>query len=202
MAQGNPLVRPYTPISTNELKGKFELLVKCYPSGLAKHMDQLQLGDTIEFKHIPFNVKTQYPFNKGHIAMLAGGTGITPMIQALHAILGTTSDETQVTLLYGNRTAEDILLKDTLDKWVEVSNGRLKVVHVLSGESPAGWNGNTGFITQELIAEHVAAPSADVQLWVCGPPPMYETLCGPRQEQAVTGVLAAMGYSDDQVYKF
>lgn len=202
MAQGNPLVRPYTPISTNELKGKFELLVKCYPSGLAKHMDQLQLGDTIEFKHIPFNVKTQYPFNKGHIAMLAGGTGITPMIQALHAILGTTSDETQVTLLYGNRTAEDILLKDTLDKWVEVSNGRLKVVHVLSGESPAGWNGNTGFITQELIAEHVAAPSADVQLWVCGPPPMYEMLCGPRQEQAVTGVLAAMGYSDDQVYKF
>ena len=76
MAQGNPLVRPYTPISTNDLKGKFELLVKCYSSGLAKHMDQLQVGETVEFKHIPFNVKTQYPFKKGHIGMIAGGTGI------------------------------------------------------------------------------------------------------------------------------
>lgn len=31
---------------------------------------------------------------------------------------------------------------------------------------------------------------------------MYETLCGPRTEKTVTGVLADLGYSADQVYKF
>ena len=49
----------------------------------------------------------QYPFSRlrlAHISMLVGGTGINPMIQALHAILGTPGNTTKVTLLYGNKT--------------------------------------------------------------------------------------------------
>ena len=36
-------------------------------------------------------------------ALLAGGSGITPMIQILHACLGNTSEGARVTLLYSNR---------------------------------------------------------------------------------------------------
>jgi cytochrome-b5 reductase len=74
--QGNPVVRPYTPISTNNLIGKFELMVKIYPDGkLSQHMCNMPIGDTIDFKHINFNVKIQYPFNKKKIGMICGGTG-------------------------------------------------------------------------------------------------------------------------------
>ncbi|KAK1744419.1 hypothetical protein QTG54_004952 [Skeletonema marinoi] len=48
----------------------------------------LPIGGTIKFKHIEFNVKIPAPFTHKKIGMIAGGTGITPMIQALHAILG------------------------------------------------------------------------------------------------------------------
>jgi cytochrome-b5 reductase len=62
---GEAVIRPYTPISTNELKGCFDLLVKDYgpTAKMSKLMCQdLKVGETVEFKHISFNVKIQAPF--------------------------------------------------------------------------------------------------------------------------------------------
>merc|ERR1712087_772574 len=80
-----PIVRPYTPVSTNRLVGKFQMVIKVYAGGkMSTHIQNMAIGGSLEFKHIPFNVKIQYPFGKKAISMLVGGTGITPMIQALH----------------------------------------------------------------------------------------------------------------------
>jgi hypothetical protein len=70
LAQGAGVVRPYTPVSTNALLGKFELMVKVYDEGqgggvLSRHLGGLPLGESVNFKHIPFNVKIQYPFGCG-----------------------------------------------------------------------------------------------------------------------------------------
>ena len=54
-------------------------------------------------------MKIQYPFGARHVGMVVGGTGITPMLQALHALLGTPSDTTTITLLDCNREQRDIL---------------------------------------------------------------------------------------------
>lgn len=203
--EGNAFVRPYTPISTNETVGKMDIMVKIYPNGkLTKHMDALKVGDTMEFKHIDKNVKLQYPFNKAHIGMVVGGTGITPCIQALHAILGTATDKTKVSVLYGSRTAEDILCRQVLDEWVKtVGSDRLEVTHVLS-EEPAGtpWDGARGFINKELVEKHFPKPADDVLIVICGPPPLYKALSGPRDEAEVTGLLGELGYTSKNVYKF
>ena len=43
--------------------GKFELLVKVYEQGnMSAFLGSVAVGSTVEFKHIPFNVKTQYFF--------------------------------------------------------------------------------------------------------------------------------------------
>merc|ERR1711972_1241355 len=98
------------------------------------------LGGKLEFKHGSDNVKVQYPFQKKHVTMLAAGTGITPMIQALHAILGTADDTTKVVMLFGNKTQADILCKDLLDSWEKAFPARFKVVHVLSAAGDdASW---------------------------------------------------------------
>jgi hypothetical protein len=84
-SEGEAVVRPYTPTSDDEMVGKFQLLIKSYGEGkLSKYAHSLQVGDAVEFKHISFNVKFPVPspgVNK--IAMLAGGTGVAPMFQAL-----------------------------------------------------------------------------------------------------------------------
>ena len=108
---GADAVRPYTPISDNSLVGRFELLVKRYEGGAAsQYLQSLPLGSPVEFKHIKFNVKEQYPFpGKTSFTLIAAGTGITPMYQALGKLLHTAGDDRKVVLLYGSRTPEDIL---------------------------------------------------------------------------------------------
>merc|ERR1712232_906425 len=148
--KGDPVVRPYTPVSTNAMLGQFQLMVKVYPEGnMSQHLDKLEIGKSVDFKHIPFNVKVQYPTFKPAIGMIVGGTGITPMIQALHQVLGSSGDTKKVSMLYGSRTVSDILAKETLDLWIGSHGDRLNVRHVLSHEPDGSeWSGARGFISQ------------------------------------------------------
>jgi len=203
--EGNPFVRPYTPISTNASTGKMELMVKVYEQGnLSKAMDALKIGDTLEFKHIDKNVKIQYPFQKKHIGCLVGGTGVSPILQALHSILGTSTDKTKVSILYGSRTADDILLREVLDDWCAAHGDQLDVTHVLSEEpKDTQWTGARGFINKDLVEKHFPKPNdEDSLIFICGPPPMYKALTGPRDEPEVTGLLGDMGYKQEHVFKF
>jgi len=194
-------------------------------------MNKMKVGDVLHFRHIEFNVKKQYPFGVKHVCMIVGGTGITPMIQALHAILGNTNDKTKVTMLYGSQTATDILCETILDKWSKSYPDQLVITHVISNyhkwyknisglvrfmqhllskipfspiNKPFGfsWKGDVGYITKEMIMDKFVSPEENVNIFVCGPPPMYNAICGPREEDEVSGILADIGYSKDQVTKF
>ena len=133
------------------------------------------------------------------------------MIQALHAILGgdESDSKNEVVLFYGSRTEDDILGRTLIDSWAKEHPKQLKVVHILSDEpaDSSDWKGRKGYITREVVEEE-AGPSFgpdggdDVIVFVCGPPPMYNALCGPRGEEEVKGLLASMGYKKEQVYKF
>jgi cytochrome-b5 reductase len=136
--------------------------------------------------------------------MLVGGTGITPMIQALHAILGDPASSTRATMLYGSRVKDDILGQELLDQWSSGDSSRLSVTHVLSHEpEDSDWKGPRGHIGRELISKHMPGPDdEDGIIFICGPPPMYDALCGPRDSKELSGLLAEMGYKAEQVYKF
>ena len=209
-ASGELVVRPYTPVSTNAWVGKFELLVKIYdtdpPGVMSTWFNSLVPGDLVHFKHIAPNVKRQHPFGVRNLVMLAGGTGVAPMIQALHAVLGSPADSTEVTLMYGSKTEDVILAREVLDCWQDqpgLGGATLKIVHILSREpEDSSWKGLRGRVDQDLIEQHAPPPTDDVLIFVCGPPQMYVDLCGGRGEKELTGVLADLGYSAEQVVKF
>lgn len=86
--------------------------------------------------------------------MIAGGTGITPMLQVIRAIIrgrprNGGQDRTKVNLIFANVNHEDILLKEDLDELVKEDDG-IKVYYVLNNP-PEGWNGGIGFVTPEMI---------------------------------------------------
>lgn len=125
------------------------------------------------------------------------------MIQALHALLGTEGDTTQVTLLNSNKQQDDILARDMLERWSEQHKGRFEIVHTLTREPDSSdWTGNRGRIGRALIEKHMPPPGEDSIIFVCGPPAMYDALSGPRGEQKLAGLLADMGFSADRVVKF
>lgn len=103
-----------------------------------------------------------------HVIAIAGGSGITPFYSMAAAIADGIEDF-DMTILYGSRTADGILLKDEIEKLAEKSNGRVKVVHVLSDEKKKGYE--HGFITAELIQKY--APEGDYSVFMCGPKAMY-----------------------------
>jgi cytochrome-b5 reductase len=58
-----------------------------------------------------------------------------------------------------------------------------------------------------MLKEHMPAPAPSSMIYVCGPPPMYKAVCGPKgtKEDAkaqgpLGGMLNAMGYTN--VFKF
>lgn len=204
LVRAGDAVRPYTPVSTNGMAGAFELLVRAYPDGaVSSALASLDVGDSLDFKHVPPNVKVRYPFAANRVGMLAGGTGVTPMLQALHAILGSrATDATPVALALGSRTADGILARSTVDGWAAADPG-FSVEHVLS-EEPEGsaWAGTRGHIDADVIRRTCPPPGSGGLVLVCGPPRMYAALCGPRGADEVTGLLGDLGYSRAEVYAF
>jgi cytochrome-b5 reductase len=206
---GEDVTRPYTPISTNRQIGTFDLLVKNYGKAakMSRRLHEIEPGDeSISFSHIDANVKLQAPFMYDFVGMLVGGTGITPMIQALHAILGDKSCQTKVCMLYGSRIRDDILAQELLERWAREFPDRFTCINVLSDE-PAGseWTGRRGYIDRKLIKHAFPPPSTEksIKILVCGPPALYDALSGPRNEPGqVSGLLGEMGYTADQIYKF
>jgi len=201
------VVRPYTPITTEDTVGYFELLIKVYPEGnMSKYIDSLKRGDSLDFKGpIP---KIPYTANmKKEIGMLAGGTGITPMYQVLLKILNNPADKTKVSLVFCNKTVDDILLKNELDSLAAKHPNRLKVYYMVdTAPAKGGWNGGVGFIAAKVIKERIAGPSGDNMVFVCGPPGFYNVVSGGKtpdyQQGPLTGLLKELGYTESQVFKF
>ena len=118
---GKDVVRPYTPIDTHR-KGEVVLLIKSYDKGLlSKYVTQLQPGDTLDFKGPMPKLKYEAGL-KRKVGMLAGGTGITPMLQVLEEIARNPKDNTEAHLVVANVSGKDILLKETLDALAEQHN--------------------------------------------------------------------------------
>ena len=104
-----------------------------------------------------------------HVVALAGGSGITPFFSMAEAIADGMEDF-NLTILYGSRTAEGILLRDELDAVAARAGGKVKVAHVLSDEEREGYE--HGFLTAELVKKY--APEGDYSVFMCGPQAMYD----------------------------
>ena len=135
-------------------RGYFDLLIKSYPTGnISKYISNLKIGETIKIKG-PKGQMTYHPGLVRGFGMIAGGTGITPMLQIIRAILMNDEDNTKVNLIFANVGIEDILLKDELDELVmrekENARERLQVYYVLNNP-PEVWTGGVGFVTADMI---------------------------------------------------
>ncbi|KAG0250573.1 NADH-cytochrome b5 reductase [Mortierella polycephala] len=205
-AEGKNIIRPYTPTSDADQKGSFEFIVKRYDAGvMSAHFHSLKVGDTLAIKG-PF---TKYALEVNQyesVALIAGGTGITPMLQVIGEILKNKEDKTKINLLFANVTPEDIILKDVLDALTKAHPDQLKITYVIDN-AVDGWEGETGFITGEMIKKHIPEiGSAGNKAFVCGPPPLMAAVSGeknPDKSQGeIDGILKALGLTIEQVYKF
>jgi cytochrome-b5 reductase len=199
---GKNVMRSYTPTSLDNDKGYFELVVKTYPQGnISKYLAGLKEGDSVQVR----GPKGKFVYEKNlspHLLMIAGGTGITPMFQIIKSSLADPTDKTQLALVYANVEETDILLRQELDQLAAASNGRLKIYHVLN-KVPASWAGGEGFITKEIIANHMhnGGVASGSKVLLCGPPPMMTAMKNHLKEIGYPAP-RAVSKLEDQVFLF
>ncbi|SET61053.1 ferredoxin reductase family protein [Oceanicella actignis] len=115
------------------------------------------------------------------VALIAGGVGIAPLL-GIARQMALTNDPRPLTLVYGNRRAEQIVHADELEALA--ARPRTRVALALA-EPPPGWRGHRGVIDPGLIRALFGAPEhRDTLFLLCGPPAMMES---------VEGALIALG---------
>jgi cytochrome-b5 reductase len=220
----------YTPISSDDEKGYVDFMIKVYfanvnprfPHGgrLSQHMYNMKIGDRMQMrgpqgKFTYLGNGTARIHKPGHgpttetvdaYAAIAGGTGITPILQIIRAIKKNKEDRTKVFLVYGNQTERDILLRKELDEDMK-GDDRFHVWYTVDRDVSADWPYDKGYVSEEMFRKHLPVPDKlgddsvpqnkgikRVMALMCGPPPMVTMAIKPNLEK--------IGYTAESMFSF
>lgn len=124
------VIRAYTPVTSDDDKGYVDLVIKVYkknvhpkfPEGgkMSQHLESMKIGDKIAFRgpsgKLQYHANGKFQIKKlrkdppttviaAKVNMIAGGTGITPMLQLIRDVLKHPEDKTIMSLLYANQVS-------------------------------------------------------------------------------------------------
>ncbi|KNE70900.1 hypothetical protein AMAG_20207 [Allomyces macrogynus ATCC 38327] len=209
---GEQIVRYYSPISRPDNLGHIDLLIKVDDHGsMSHHIATMRPGkDALEFKgplgsNFPDlgldaeGAGADSPVRK--IALIAGGTGLSPMVQIIRSVLHQNRDDIEVKLIYGAVMESELVYKDELVEQAKV-HPNLKLYFTVDkpDESwPVGYPSfGTGYLEKDTLAREL--------------PPVPEEgdedstkiiLCGPwKMCQIIKGVMTELGYKEGVWYSF
>ncbi|MDV8000724.1 benzoate 1,2-dioxygenase electron transfer component BenC [Rhodococcus sp. IEGM 1408] len=167
---GTDQVRSYS-FSTGPDDDRLSFLIKYAPGGaMSEYLAQrCAVGDRLELTGPMgsfFLRESPRP-----LLLLAGGTGLAPVLSILESLAVADSGDRPVHLVYGTSRDADVVYTDLLDDYVTRLPG---LTWDLIVSDPATAYPNTGYVTGLIRPEHVHNGEADVYL--CGPPPMVESV--------------------------
>lgn len=132
---------------------------------------QLDAGDTIGFRGPYGNAYPTDAWEGRNLIFIGGGIAMPPIRCAIWYCLENRAKFGDITILYGARTAGDLVFVDELEKWAQYE--RVRVIQCVDpgGETPE-WKHEVGLIPHVLERSNVNAANA-VAL-VVGPPIMIK----------------------------
>ncbi|MBZ9785902.1 flavodoxin reductase [Psychroflexus sp. CAK57W] len=154
--------RPFTFTSLPEDKD-LEFVIKTYPdhNGVTEQLLDLNEGDELLQNEVFGNI-----YFRGKGTFIAGGAGLTPLIAILRDRDKHGENEDNK-LIFSNKTKGDIILKEELENMLGD-----QFVNILSEENTDDYP--HGHIDKDFLKDHIL--KLDQKFYVCGPPPMIESL--------------------------
>jgi ring-1,2-phenylacetyl-CoA epoxidase subunit PaaE len=114
------------------------------------------------------------------LVLIAGGSGITPMMALLRTALPSEHDR-EIVLIYANRSPRDVIFAEALGALEAEHHPRLRIHHVLE-QPPPEWSGGVGRADKQTLARMLdaipLARESDAEFLLCGPAPM---MAGARE---------------------
>lgn len=135
--------------------------------------DELRVGDTLELRgpiggYFVWTVATGGP-----LLLIAGGSGIVPLMAMLRHRAVTAAHDVSAKLLYSSRRWEDVIYADELTRLAN-ADPTLLVAHTLTRDAPPEWPGYRRRIDRAMLEEFAWPPADAPRIFVCGPTPMVE----------------------------
>jgi ferredoxin-NADP reductase len=164
--------RSYSIASAPELDG-LELTVELVDDGEVSYylVEELRPGDEFELRGPIGGHFTWSAPEGGPLLLIAGGSGLVPLMAMLRHRAARASDAV-ARLLVSVRSPEDLLYADEL-RALEPRTG-LQVAYTYTRAAPPGWDGWTRRIDAAILAELGPGPAEQPRIYVCGPTPFVE----------------------------
>lgn len=184
---GKRVVRSYSICSSPAATRYIEITPKRTEKGCVSVFlnDRAAVGMTVEARG-PFGQFCFDPARHLRIVLIAGGSGITPMMAMLRYI-----DDlclpTTVTLLYSVRTNNDIIFGNELEE-LRAGLNHFQY-HLLLSQPPADWTGPKGRLNREFVESVIKEPAANY-FFICGPGPFMD---------AARQILATLGVAPERI---
>ena len=182
--------RAYSMCSPAYEKNYVELMIRMVPEGICttwvfKH---LQEGDTVRI--IGPMGDFQLHKGEGEIVMVAGGSGMAPMVSLL-ADMAKNGETRKATYFFGALTKKDMFYLDEMREF-EKQLPNYKFVPALSAPEPGEkWDGEVGLITQPLEKYLKEIDISKAQGYLCGSPGMIN---------ACTAIMKKYGITADRIF--
>ena len=170
---GELVTKPFSFSNSPTEKGYIEFTKRITQSPFSKALDQLTTGTQVHLR-LPFGGFTLAPEQK-KIAFLSGGIGITP-IRSICKYATDKKLDTDIVLLYGNNTEEEIAFRGDFDR-MQVENTNMRIVYTLTSTDikEECWSGRCGLIDKDMLCEEIPDWQERV-FFICGPPGMVKGL--------------------------
>ena len=167
--------RSYSIASAPE-DGRVELLVERLEDGeVSPYLtDELRIGDGLELRGPIGGWFAWEAREGGPLLLVAGGSGIAPLIAMIRHHKAAGSD-VPVRLLFSSRSYEDVIFREELES-LAAENNTLEITHTLTRSTPPGWTGYDRRIDEEMLGEVAFSPEDRPLAFVCGPTPLVETV--------------------------
>jgi len=120
---------------------------------------------------------------KRPVLMLAGGTGLAPFTAMLDKILAAGGSPFPVHLIYGVNTDTDLVELDKLANFAKAMPNFTYALVVVDANSAQP---KKGYVTQHL--EDGQLNAGEVDIYLCGPPPMVEAVAQNLRERNINPV--------------
>jgi ferredoxin-NADP reductase len=128
---------------------------------------ELRVGDEIELRGPIGGHFTWRVADGGPLLLLAGGSGLVPLMSMLRHRMAQASD-VDARLLLSARAWDDVLYRD------ELAGLSARVEITLTRSQPPGWDGLARRVDEDMLRAIGPEPSAGPRVYVCGPTAFVE----------------------------
>ena len=134
--------------------------------------DELQRGDEIELRGPVGGYFVWEPSQGGPLLLVAGGSGVVPLMAMIRTRDAAASDA-KTQLLLSARGWDDVIYRDELER---LRGDGLSVIHTLTRSEPPGWTGYARRVDAQMLATVGPGPAQLPRVYVCGPTPFVEAV--------------------------